>query len=310
MHAYQLYGLSLRSHWPLPWGQERGPGRRVELRPETRAFFARLPRRAHPPARGDAWFHHAQLPDESLYLRWSNLFEFHVSADGRRIVGRPLNGVSREAFQTYLVSQVLSFALLRQGIEPLHSTTVVVDGEAVAFLGDCGYGKSSLGAAFLRAGHRLLTDDLLVVKEEKGCFLAQPGPPRLKLFPEVARAVLGKEPAGAPMNPHTPKLVIPLGAEQTAAAAARLKAVYILASPGRRGRPKRVALRRLRPRQALLALVANTFNPVLREPERLARQFQTAARLAEVLPVKALSYPRGLARLSAVVEAVERDLGR
>jgi len=307
MHAYQLYGLSLRSHWPLPWGQEQRPGRRVELRPGTAAFFARLPQQARPPARGEAWFHHAQLPDDSLYLRWANLFEFLVSPDGRHIVGRPLNGVSREAFQTYLVSQVLSFALLRQGIEPLHSTTVVVDGKAVAFLGDCGYGKSSLGAAFLRAGHRLLTDDLLVVKEEKGRFLAQPGPPRLKLFPEVAQVVLGKEPAGVPMNPHTPKLVLSLTPHEAATSPAPLRAFYLLPAGG--AARKRIVLRRLRPRQALLALVANTFNPVITESGRLARQFQTAARLAEALPVKALSFPRGLEHLSAVVEAVERDLG-
>ena len=308
MHDYQLYGLSLRSHWPLPWGKEQGPGRRVELRPGTAAFFSRLPQRTRPPGRGEAWFHHTRLADDSLYLRWSNLFEFHVSADGRRILGRPLNGISRAAFQTYLVGQVLSFALLRQGIEPLHSTTVVVNGEAVAFLGDCGYGKSSLGAAFLRAGHRLLTDDLLVVKEEKGRFLAQPGPPRLKLFPEVARAVLGKEPAGVPMNPSTPKLVLPLAPGEVAASPAPLRAFYLLPAGGAARR--RIGLRRLRPRQAFLALVANTFNPVITESGRLARQFQTAAQLAEALPVKALSFPRGLERLPAVVEAVERDLGR
>ncbi len=308
MHAYQLYGLSLRSHWPLPWSQEQRPGRRVELRPGTAAFFSRLPQRTRPPGRGEAWFQHARLPDDSLYLRWTDLFEFHVSADGRRILGRPLDGISPEAFQTYMVSQVLSFALLRQGIEPLHSTTVVVSGEAVALLGDCGYGKSSLGAAFLRAGHRLLTDDLLVVKEKKNRFLAQPGPPRLKLFPEVARTVLGDRVAGSPMNPRTPKLVLPLAPGEAAATPAPLRAFYLLPAGG--AARKRISLRRLRPRQAFLALVANTFNPVITERGRLARQFQTAARLAEALPVKALSYPRGLERLPAVVEAVERDLRR
>lgn len=308
MHRYQLYGVSLQSHWPLPWGQEQRPGPRLELRPGTAAFFSRLPQWGRPPGRGEAWFHHAHLPDDSLYLRWSDLFEFHISADGRRIVGRPLNGISREAFQTYLVSQVLSFALLRQGIEPLHSTTVVVNGEAVALLGDCGYGKSSLGAAFLRAGHRLLTDDLLVVKEEKGRFLAQPGPPRLKLFPEVARAVLGKEPAGVPMNPQTPKLVLSLTSGEAATSPAPLRGFYLLPAAG--AARHQISLRRLRPRQAFLALVANTFNPVITESKRLARQFQTAARLAEALPVKALSYPRGLEQLPAVVAAVERDLRR
>jgi hypothetical protein len=110
------------------------------------------------------------------------------------------------------------------------------------------------------------------------------------------------------MNAHTPKLVLRLAPGEAAASPAPLRAFYLL--PAGDTSRKRIVLRRLRPRQAFLALVANTFNPVITESGRLARQFETAARLAEVLPVKALSYPRGLEHLSAVVDAVERDLGR
>lgn len=309
MYSCRLYGLSLRSHWPLPYPETTGAGRRqVELRAGPASLFSKLPEQVRRARRADARFHQARLPDDSIYLRWSGLFEFIVTPDGRRILGRPLNGASLEAFQTYLVSQVLSFALLRQGIEPLHATTVVVDGGAVAFLGDCGYGKSTLGAAFLRAGHRLLTDDLLALKERGGRFLAQPGPPRLKLFPAVARTLLGERRPGVRMNPHTPKLVLPLGREQAQTAAVPLQAVYVLASPARRRARNRIAVKPLAPRRAFLALVANTFNPVVTEADRLARQFDTAARLAARLPSKALSYPRDLVRLPAVVEAVRRDL--
>ncbi|PYT92309.1 MAG: hypothetical protein DMG36_15620 [Acidobacteria bacterium] len=82
------------------------------------------------------WFHYAPLEDGSDYLRWTGLFEFLISADGRRIAARTLTDISQEAFQTYLLGQVLSFALLKQGIESLHSTVVAVDGGAVAILGD------------------------------------------------------------------------------------------------------------------------------------------------------------------------------
>jgi len=88
--------------------------------------------------------------------------------------------------------------LLKQGIEPLHCTAVVVNGGAVGFLGDCGYGKSSLAAAFLQAGYPLLTDDLLVLKEEGRHFLAYPSFPRIKLFPEMAEAFLGDRVAATP----------------------------------------------------------------------------------------------------------------
>ena len=94
-----------------------------------------------------------------------------------------------ESFQVYLLGQALSFALLKLGFEPLHATAVVVDGRAVALLGESGSGKSTLAAAFVDAGFQMLTDDVLMVHECRGEAMAYPGPARLKLFPKVAGPV-------------------------------------------------------------------------------------------------------------------------
>jgi hypothetical protein len=183
-----------------------------------------------------------------------------------------------------------------------------VNGRAVGFVGDCGYGKSSLGAAFLTGGHPLLTDDLLVVTPERDGYVAHPGPARIKLFPHVARAVLGDTADGTPMNDLTPKLVIPLaGAGLThAPAAAPLAALYVLAPP--RARRAAIAIHRLSPRAAFVELVRATFNTLVLDPPRLARQFELAARLALAVPVKLLSFPRALHRLPAVRAAIEADV--
>jgi hypothetical protein len=257
---------------------------------------------------GADWFQHRRLPDGSDYLRWAGLFEFLVSTDGHRIACHPLNGTSCEVFHTYLLGQVISFALLKQGLEPLHSTAVVINGEAVGFVGDCGYGKSSLGAAFLQAGYPLLTDDLLVLKEDGHGFLAYPGPPRIKLFPGIAKALLGDRVTGTPMNPQTSKLVIPLGPRQSAHAALPLRAIYVLRPPTPGSWRTRVTIRSLSQRRACMQLIGSTFNLVVVEPTRLKRQFDLAARLASRIPVKSLSFPRRLARLPAVREAILSDV--
>lgn len=304
---YRVYGLSLKSAIPLPCPAHAHATHAVsEMAMGSSSVFEEAREKAGVIVDETQWFKYAPLPDGSVYLRWSGLFEFLVSAGGRRIACRALNGTSREAFQTYLVSHVLSFALLQQGIESLHATAVVVNGQAVGFLGDSGYGKSSLGAACLRAGHRLLTDDVLVATKKNGHFLAHPGPSRIKLFPHIAEALLGDLPAGPPMNPHTPKLVIPLPAHLHSGAAAPLRTLYVLQPPN--GRSRRVAITPLPRRRACLALIANTFNPVIMERERLARQFDWAARLAAAVPVKLLSHPDDPARLPAVVEAIQADL--
>lgn len=255
-------------------------------------------------------FHHARLPDGSIYLKWSGLFEFLASSDGRRVTGRPLSEASCESFQTYLLGQVLSFALLKQGIEPLHSTAVVIDGGAVSFIGDCGYGKSSLGAAFLQAGYPLLTDDLLVVKQHSHGFSAYPGPSRIKLFPEIARRLLGEHLNGTVMNHLTPKLIIPLDRHQSCPAAVPLKTIYVLAPPATNSRRNQPAIRNLSPRKAFLELVRNTFNTVVTEPDRLQRQFSFATRLVAKTPIRLLSYPGTVDSLSWVRDAILRDLIR
>jgi hypothetical protein len=238
------------------------------------------------------------------------LFDFLVAPDGRRITCRDHGTASREAFLAYLLGQVLSYALIRQGQEPIHSTVVEADGEAVGLLGNCGYGKSTLAAAFLREGWRLLTDDMLLLGQEGDVFVSYPGPPRIKLFPEGAQALLGEQAAGSPMNPYTPKLLIPLGPESSCRVPVPLRSLYVLSPPAERAPRERVSIQPLNQRGALLAVIANTFNAQVTEPDRLARQFSFAGRVCGAVPIKSLSYPHGLTSLPQVVEAVRADLAR
>ncbi len=250
------------------------------------------------------WFARVAGADGSEYLRWTDLFEFLISPDGTRIEGRPLAKASDESFQTYLLAQVLSFALLKQGAEPLHATTVVVDGRAIAFAAMPGRGKSTLGAALLKAGARLLTDDALVLQRSgEGC-VAQPSVPRIKLFPEVAKALLGADATGMPMNEETPKMIIPLGEARFCDRPVPLRTIYVLADTLRAGK---VWIRRMSARRAFVALTRHTFNPVVVDEGRLRQQFAFATDVASVVPVKALSYPRGLDELPAVCDAILAD---
>jgi hypothetical protein len=311
--TYRLYGLNIRSDWPLTYPEcDASPASPpdLELAEAPAKFFSDKPPAVGEPSGLSSGQRHAQLADGSTYLCWPGLFQFLISADGRRIVGRSIDATSWEAFQTYLLGQVISFALLKQGIEPLHCTAIVVAGEAVGLLGDCGYGKSSLAAAFLKAGHLLLTDDLLVLQENGQGFLAYPSFPRIKLFPEVAQTLFGDKVLGTHMNPYTAKLIIPLAPGLSFRKVAPLKTFFVLRSPDKKSAGKRIIIRSLSPRQAFLALTANTFNVKVREPDRLKRLLDFATLVANKVPVKSLSYPRDLDLLPQVVEAVRLSLAK
>lgn len=310
---YHVYGITVRSTVPLDCPVSAPPGRAgIELSEAPPSVFHNAVPDKLSMSSEERWFRHIALPDGADYLRWSQLFEFLISPDGRHIACHALNGVTSETFQTYLVSQTLSFALLKQGIEPLHATVVVIQGQAVAFLGDCGYGKSSLGAAFLRAGHAVLTDDMLVTSvpdQHQPIVVAHPGPPRIKLFPKIAKTLLGRR-SGTQMNPGTTKLILPLSAREHCGEAVPLHTLYVLRPPTSRPTLKHATIRPLTQRHACLALIANTFNTVITEPARLAQQFAWAAQLAGAVPVKSLSYPRSLAHIPAVLAAIYKDLAR
>ncbi len=278
MRTYHLYGLCLRSQWPLPCPERTGPGLvEVELHEGSDSLFAAASKELTRGPNATQWFHRAQLRDGSDYLRWSGIFESVVSRDGRRIAGRLLNGALQDVLQSYILSHVISFALLKLGMEPLHSTAVAIDGGAVGFMGDSG-------------------------------FYAYPGHPRVKLFPEIARALFGQRVNAMFRDPYSLKVAIPVDPELITPGAIPLRAVYVIRPTAAGSHSERVTIRSLNPRRAFLDLITNTVNTVVTEPDRLARQFDQAGWLCTSIPVKSLSYPRHLSRLAAVVEAVRSDL--
>lgn len=308
---YRVYGLTLQSPLCLPCPRATSRVRPdVRLRAGSATRFVRARAECAPARNPRAWFRCGRLRDGTTYLRWDGLFEFLISRDGRRILYHRHKQATLESFTVYLVGQVLSFSFLSFGTDPLHGTSVVVDGEAVALLGDCGYGKSTLAAALLARGFPIVTDDLIALEQRDTRWVVHPGIPRIKLFHSVARRVLGSSLGGTPMNNGTSKLVIPLKARQTVPQAMPLKAVYVLSDVGRRRAlgPAGVRIEHLSGREAFLEVIRAAFNLLVLERTRVAGQFAFAARLVADVPVRRLTYPRNLSLLPAVCDTVLADL--
>lgn len=305
-HQYVLYGVSLETSLALNCYERRSCHLDIKISVEFDRDMS--PKRAldgvaTPELNGSQY---CFLSDGAVDLRWPDLADYTVSSDGREIVCRVAAGAPSESWQTYLLGPVLSFALLKNGVEPLHATAVEVNGHAVGFLGESGQGKSTLAAGLLQRGHRLLTDDLLVLREREGAFWAYPGPARIKLFPDQARDLPGDYGAGVSMNPFTSKLVIPLRATHFQKTAAPLQVLYVLHSPEKRLRSA-IHISKLRPRNAFLELLKHTFNRVFVTPDRIRRQFGLLTDLATKVPIRRVSYARDLANLPGLCEAVLAD---
>lgn len=306
---YRLYGLTLESPIPLPYPCSHKCKADVRLRQGDSAQFAAARRELQGDTGRKSWFVHQRLADGMRFLRWSASFEFMVSADGHEILFHQMNGATTESLTTYLLGHVLSFSLIRFGFEPLHGTVLDINGRAIAFLGDCGYGKSTLAAAFITRGFPVLTDDLMVLERQNDGWMIHPGLPRLKLFPSAAGRVLGHRTPGRAMNRQTAKLVIPLQTHQAVSRPVPLNAVYALPAPGRRSaRAGQIRIETLSGSDAFLEVVRAAFNLTVTDKSRLANQFSFAERLSASVPVRRLSYRRSFATLPAVCDAILADV--
>jgi hypothetical protein len=303
---YEAYGLAIRSEIPLTFPERHdGEAASVTFTLASSQWFTPATADAPSTPDTDGWYQQFSCPDGSDFLRWPDLFEFLVSPDGRSVACRMLERATLESFQTYLFGHVMSFVLVKLGYEPLHATAVAINGVAVALLGDCGSGKSTLAASLVAAGHQILTDDLLLIRDVNGVLSGFPGPPRLKLFPHVAQQFLPELACSSPMNPLTDKLIVPLQSGQWESRAAPVRRLLVLDSSEQ---GSDVGVASVSPTDSLIEIVRATFNRRVLHPQRLRQQFHSAHMLATRIPVMRLTYPRRIDTLDQVHRAILADL--
>jgi hypothetical protein len=288
--TYAVYGLTLDSEIWLSIGAAPPAPADITIAAGDAAEFERLKSGLNVFRQAGACYDRGIPSDGSDYLCWPDLFEFIVSADGRRITCHASDRAEREALEMYLLGPVLSFALVKQGKEPLHASVVELNGRAVGFLGPSGQGKSTLAASLIRAGARLVTDDLLLVRSRGIALCASPGPQRVKLFPEAADACDLSSRSSVAMNPATPKLIFELESIERTVEPVPLAALFVLGETARPGEPPHA--RRLPKQEAFIALVSAAFNGRVTGADRFERQFKAAESLSTRLPVWQLTYER------------------
>jgi predicted ATPase len=255
---------------------------------------------------GTPWLEYYRSEDGYL-LRFPGLADFMVSADGRDIVSIPVPGLSPATLDHLYLNQVLPLALSRQQRVVLHASAVRVGNAAVAFVGESGRGKSTLAAAFARAGHPFLTDDgLQVLCDAAGCTIL-PGPASLRLWQDTGAALV---PADAPLadaiDYSSKQRLLADSSLPHCAEALPLQALYVLGE----GTATAAAFATLAPRASMLVLLQHCFLLDITEDEMLRQYFPKLAEVARQVPLFALDYPREFSELPAVIAAVTEHAAR
>lgn len=140
-------------------------------------------------------------------LEVPGIARFLVSS-GKRIIVQPIGDIDEESVRVFLLGSAIGALLFQRGLFVLHGNGIEIDGKCLICVGPSGIGKSTLTAAFLQRGYRVLADDVMPID---GNGMAVPGFPRIKLWQDVADK-LGIETSGlVRIRPNLEKFNLPLG---------------------------------------------------------------------------------------------------
>ena len=250
------------------------------------------------------WSHHWYSPgddrilsycnqDSFHWLRFPTLGDFRISADAKEISCYPLSEVPQDTILHLLLDQVLPRCLAHQGKIMLHASAVRLEQGLILFLGDSGAGKSTLAGDFHQAGHRVISDDCVWVKEYRDQIKAVPSYGGLRLWEDSLEVLFAAEQDTQSMAHYSTKKRVPLTANDTLdfGSGIPILAVIVLA-PRDQTSASEVILDRLPHREAFIAVMKQTFQLNLMDLERMARHMQALGGIVPRLPAFRLSMPR------------------
>ena len=290
MHSYQLFGLCLHSDLPFPGFPEGGDRPDAVLRcapldPEAVRLGERRGRRV-----AERLYHEPTGSDLLFEVR-----------DGKEIVVHPLQPIDDEVLRGWVTSIFFSVLLRQRGSVVLHASAVARDGEAVAFVGRAGQGKSTMAEFCRSRGYDVLTDDVLSVRLEEGEVWAYPSYPFIRLR-EKTSAIVDDFGALPVLDWKDGRRVRTL--EQDGRVRARLRRIYVL--EGAEGTTESVV--ELGGGEAVLNLIPHVRSKdLLTDAPYPGQLLEQLGALVREVPVGHLRRVRSLGRLPQLLETIEAD---
>lgn len=287
---YSVFGLHVRSHFELPelLAVPSMSEPDVTIRLGTIAIPPGSPRGLVP-------------TKEGLLLNIEGVAKYSITK-GSRIIVDPEPGVPIVNVRLYLLGSVMGIVLHQRGLLPLHANCVEIGGRAFAFMGKSGAGKSTLAAWFHDRGHRVITDDVCVVRfDEEDRPYVNPGLPRLRLWREALEAT-GREPSlyqrSYAGDDTYEKFDVPIS-QQSGDAEIQLAGIYVL------GTGDKLTIAHLQGVEAAEAVFANTYRGAYLSSVGNSRlHWEACLKLIGRTPIHLLVRKWSLSRLSSEGERI------
>lgn len=115
------------------------------------------------------------------YMVWENQINFRL-IDGKTMIVDSLE-TDLDFLSLFIVSEPLGILLFQRGDILLHASAIKLpNGDGVVFMGEPGAGKSTTAAAFVKAGCKIISDDLVAIRIIDNTPFLVPSFPQIKLW--------------------------------------------------------------------------------------------------------------------------------
>jgi hypothetical protein len=198
LKLYSAYGLTIESALPLP-DLTSGKGRvdvRISLAPPAPTATEEI-----------VGIQCLSATPASVHLSWRGVGELVVE-DGNRILVTPAPNSVEEALRLFVVGAAFGVLLHQRGLLVLHGSAVVIGGRVVGFLGSKGWGKSTTAMALTRRGHRIVADELLVIRLDGVQAWVMSGSYPVKLRSDALTTMGGDPATSVPVRPGHQKYFV------------------------------------------------------------------------------------------------------
>ena len=206
---------------------------------------------------------------------------------------------SMQMLRHLLLNQVIPRYLATTGLLVLHAGAVTLEnGKSVAFLGNSGFGKSTLVSSFHRHGAQLINDDCIMLDCGENGVTAIGGLVGIRLFPDSVNAVFTEAAGFTNYTPYTDKQQLFLKDQvgDGLPEPRKLDAIFLLNDP-KEGcdddRGVEISISPVSASTGMLAMIYSAFSLDPSDKKMMASNFRNVGQaVSERLAVLSLSYPR------------------
>lgn len=298
MYEYQAYGLKIHSEIELP-----------ELVPQSSQsqpdIIIGLRKLSDSPLKTESVSHVYQLTPQGFYVYWDMIGTFAIP-DIHHLWIDCDPDADQDRLRLFILGAAIGVMLHMRSLFVLHASAVVIQGQAVVFMGNKGWGKSTLAATLKTRGHVVLGDDVIAIDlSNPKQPVVIPSFPQIKLWPDAVAALYHNSDQAQPLVNESSKQQVQFH-DTFEFQSIPLGQFFVL------GKSDPVEIAGMTIQDTIQYLLQNTyvarFQDALLQGEAAQKHFAQLTTLANTIPTHRLLRPTNLDLLHDVAELVEAHL--